>query len=64
MGDGKIVYPRETYDIPAGNIRLLGVHNHYNIAVAHFMTAAYVGRPCPAKKSRQPFTYTISIMKN
>jgi len=42
VGDGKIVYPRETYDIPAGNIRLLGVHNHYNIAVAHFMTAAYV----------------------
>ncbi|MDE6500901.1 MAG: UDP-N-acetylmuramoyl-L-alanine--D-glutamate ligase [Ruminococcus sp.] len=27
------------YNIPTDNIKLLGIHNHYNIAVAHFVTA-------------------------
>ncbi|MDE6036412.1 MAG: UDP-N-acetylmuramoyl-L-alanine--D-glutamate ligase, partial [Ruminococcus sp.] len=28
--------------IPTNNIKLLGVHNHYNIAVAYFVTSFYV----------------------
>lgn len=30
------------YNIPVDNIKLLGVHNHYNIAVAYFVTSFYV----------------------
>lgn len=30
------------YNIPTENIKLLGVHNHYNIAVAYFITSFYV----------------------
>lgn len=32
----------DTYIIPTEKIKLLGVHNHYNIAVAHFITAPFV----------------------
>lgn len=30
------------YNIPTENIKLLGIHNHYNIAVAYFITSFYV----------------------
>ncbi len=32
----------DTYIIPTEKIKLLGVHNHYNIAVAYFITAPFV----------------------
>lgn len=32
----------DTYIIPTEKIKLLGIHNHYNIAVAHFITAPFV----------------------
>ncbi|MDE5764591.1 MAG: UDP-N-acetylmuramoyl-L-alanine--D-glutamate ligase [Ruminococcus sp.] len=32
----------EDYKIPTDKIKLLGIHNHYNIAVAYFITAFYV----------------------
>ncbi|MDE7138497.1 MAG: UDP-N-acetylmuramoyl-L-alanine--D-glutamate ligase, partial [Ruminococcus sp.] len=32
----------EAYKIPVDKIRLLGIHNHYNIAVAYFITSFYV----------------------
>lgn len=32
----------DTYIIPSNKIKLLGVHNHYNIAVARFITAPFV----------------------
>ncbi len=34
----------EDYTIPVDKIKLLGVHNHYNIAVAYFITSFYVER--------------------
>lgn len=34
----------DTYIIPVDKIKLLGVHNHYNIAAAHFITAPFVDR--------------------
>lgn len=34
----------EDYVIPTDKIKLLGIHNHYNIAVAYFITAFYVER--------------------
>ena len=34
----------ESYDIPTDKIRLLGIHNHFNIAAAFFMTAPFVSR--------------------
>lgn len=34
----------EDYKIPVDRIKLLGIHNHYNIAVAYFMTSFYVER--------------------
>lgn len=34
----------DDYIIPTDKIKLLGVHNHYNIAVAYFVTAFYVER--------------------
>ena len=42
VSDGKITRPGEEYEIPTENIKLLGIHNHYNIAVAHFITTFYV----------------------
>lgn len=42
VGDGKISYQGDIYTIPTGNIKLLGEHNHYNIAAAHFITLKYV----------------------
>ncbi|MBO5104565.1 MAG: UDP-N-acetylmuramoyl-L-alanine--D-glutamate ligase [Ruminococcus sp.] len=40
----KIHFHRDDYiyNIPTENIKLLGVHNHYNIAVAYFITSFYV----------------------
>lgn len=40
----KIHFHRDDYiyNIPTENIKLLGVHNHYNIAVAYFITTFYV----------------------
>ena len=32
----------DTYIIPTEKTKLLGIHNHYNIAVAHFITAPFV----------------------
>lgn len=32
----------DTYIIPTDKIKLLGEHNHFNIAVAHFITAPFV----------------------
>lgn len=32
----------EDYIIPTDKIKLLGIHNHYNIAVAYFITSFYV----------------------
>lgn len=32
----------DTYIIPTEKIKLLGVHNHYNIAIAYFITAPFV----------------------
>ncbi len=32
----------DTYIIPTEKIKLFGIHNHYNIAVAHFITAPFV----------------------
>lgn len=40
--DGEVCRSGEIYPIPTDNIRLLGIHNHYNIAVAHFITTFYV----------------------
>lgn len=34
----------EDYKIPVDKIKLLGIHNHYNIAVAYFVTSFYVGK--------------------
>ncbi len=34
----------DTYIIPSNKIKLLGIHNHYNIAVARFITAPFVTR--------------------
>ncbi len=34
----------EDYKIPVDKIKLLGVHNHYNIAVAYFMNSFHVKR--------------------
>lgn len=34
----------DDYKIPVNKIKLLGIHNHYNIAVAYFVTAFYVER--------------------
>ncbi|MCM1132862.1 MAG: UDP-N-acetylmuramoyl-L-alanine--D-glutamate ligase [Ruminococcus flavefaciens] len=34
----------DDYVIPVDKIKLLGIHNHYNIAVAYFITAFYVER--------------------
>ncbi len=34
----------DTYIIPTDKIKLLGVHNHYNIAVARFITSPFVSR--------------------
>ena len=34
----------DTYIIPVDKIKLLGVHNHYNIAAAYFITAPFVDR--------------------
>lgn len=42
VSDGKITRPGEEYAIPTENIKLLGIHNHYNIAAAHFITTMYV----------------------
>ena len=42
VSEGRITRPGEEYVIPTDNIRLLGIHNHYNIAVAHFITTFYV----------------------
>lgn len=32
----------DSINIPTNNIKLLGIHNHYNIAVAYFVTAFHV----------------------
>jgi len=40
--DGKIYNCGETYDIPVDKIKLLGVHNHYNIAIAYAVSSLYV----------------------
>lgn len=32
----------ESYKIPTDKVKLLGIHNHYNIAVAYFITTFYV----------------------
>ncbi|MDE5583893.1 MAG: UDP-N-acetylmuramoyl-L-alanine--D-glutamate ligase [Ruminococcus sp.] len=32
----------ENYKIPTEKVKLLGIHNHYNIAVAYFVTSFYV----------------------
>lgn len=42
VSEGKITRPGIVYDIPADNIKLLGIHNHYNIAAAHFITTFYI----------------------
>ncbi|MCM1314577.1 MAG: UDP-N-acetylmuramoyl-L-alanine--D-glutamate ligase [Muribaculaceae bacterium] len=34
----------DSINIPTDNIKLLGVHNHYNIAVAYFVTSFHVER--------------------
>lgn len=34
----------DTYIIPTDKIKLLGIHNHYNIAAAYFITAPFVSR--------------------
>ena len=40
--DGKIIRNGETYDIPVEKIKLMGVHNHYNIAIACAVAEFYV----------------------
>lgn len=40
--NGIIKYDDENYKIPTDKIKLLGIHNHYNIAVAYFVTSFYV----------------------
>lgn len=42
VSNGIIYHSGEEYRIPTENIKLLGIHNHYNIAVAYFITAFYV----------------------
>lgn len=42
VSDGKIYECGEIYEIPTEKIKLLGVHNHYNIAVAYTVTKDYV----------------------
>ena len=42
VSEGKITRPGIVYDIPTNNVKLLGIHNHYNIAAAHFITTFYI----------------------
>lgn len=42
VDEGVVNHNENVYHIPADNIKLLGVHNHYNIAAAHFITSPYV----------------------
>ncbi|MBP3761264.1 MAG: UDP-N-acetylmuramoyl-L-alanine--D-glutamate ligase [Ruminococcus sp.] len=40
--DGIISHDGEEYIIPTDKIKLLGIHNHYNIAVAYWATMFYI----------------------
>ncbi len=42
VNNGIIHSSENEYGIPTDKIKLLGIHNHYNIAVAHAMTRFYV----------------------
>lgn len=41
-GVAELRFSGERYTIPADRIKLLGTHNHFNIAVAYFMTSPFV----------------------
>lgn len=41
-GKVELKFSGESYTIPTEKIKLLGVHNHFNIAAAYFMTAPFV----------------------
>lgn len=43
-GKVELKFSGETYTIPTDKIKLLGVHNHFNIAAAYFMTAPFVSQ--------------------
>lgn len=42
VSNGIIHHSGEEYRIPTDNIKLLGIHNHYNIAVAYYITTFYI----------------------
>lgn len=41
-GKVELKFSGESYTIPTEKIKLLGIHNHFNIAAAYFMTAPFV----------------------
>lgn len=40
----RLNFSGDSYHIPTDRIKLLGVHNHFNIAAAYFMTAPFVSQ--------------------
>lgn len=43
-GKVELKFSGESYTIPTEKIKLLGIHNHFNIAAAYFMTAPFVSQ--------------------
>lgn len=41
-GTAELKFSGESYKIPTDKIKLLGIHNHFNIAAAYFMTSPFV----------------------
>ncbi len=56
----------DTYIIPTEKIKLLGIHNHYNIAVAHFITAPFVNFKEfeTALSSFNPLAHRLEFVEN
>jgi len=41
-GVAELKFSGESYKIPVDKIKLLGIHNHFNIAAAYFMTSPFI----------------------
>lgn len=41
-GTAELKFSGDSYKIPVDKIKLLGIHNHFNIAAAYFMTSPFV----------------------
>lgn len=41
-GVAELKFSGESYKIPVDRIKLLGIHNHFNIAAAYFMTSPFI----------------------